>query len=278
MNLVYNPGENCYNKQVGWGFSRDIKKQRQALMAEVFLVVSGKGGVGKSTVCSMVGAALSKRGKQILLLEMDHGLRGLDILNGIQEGGVYDLRDVVEGRCEPAKALLKSSLGEGLFLVPASLDRSFSPPAGKLRAAAERLSAGFDYVLVDCPAGLGANVSACFSLSKRALLVTCPDLLTARDAGQAASLLFEEGIAPRLVINRVPQRFRRTAAIPDLDAVIDLCGAQLIGVVPEDPLLGESLALGEGLLENASSRLTSLAAFSNIAARLEGEYVPLAIR
>lgn len=244
-------------------------------MAQIVVVTSGKGGVGKSSVCVMTGLALARMGKRVLLLEMDSGLRGLDIMLGVEDQTVFDLADVLEGRCEPIKAMTRPQLVQKLALIPAPYDPVFTPDKKDLIRLTKGLSHYFDFVLVDTPAGLGANFEVCVQVADRALLVVTPDPICVRDAGRVADLLYERGLENvGLLINKVGLNQTRSRRIlPDLDVVIDSTGVQLLGVIPYEEKVHRGLAtgsdLGQGMLAGR--------AFQNIAARLCGQYVDLAV-
>lgn len=247
-------------------------------MAEIWMVVSGKGGVGKSTVCTMLGAALAIKGKRVLLLETDWGQRGLDIMNGVHQQVVYDLRDLLERRCQAAKGIVTSRLNSRLFLLPACTDRNYQLNREQFLYQLENLRWYYDYILIDCPAGLGSNVEVCMEIADKALVVVTPDLLTVRVAASAADLLRQHHLPARLLINKVPAHLKKTQAIPDLDAVIDMVGLQLLGVIPMDHEVTELLCTMEEAGWQHMSRIKCAGAFSRIADRLQGKYLPLLVK
>ena len=243
-------------------------------MAQTILVTSGKGGVGKSTTSVLLGAALARRGNKVLLLEMDSGLRGMDIMLGVQDETVYDLSDVLTQQCEPIKAMAACPYQPGLFLLPAPYDHCFVPDQADLIRLTKGLAHHFDYLLVDTPAGLGRNFQAAAAVADRALLVVTPDPICVRDGRKVADTLDLLGVKDiRLLINKVTPQLARMKILPDLDAVIDGVGVQLIGVVPQENQVMESGAKGLPLPKSAMCRQV----FANIAARVEGEYLPLAV-
>ncbi len=124
-------------------------------MSEVIVLTSGKGGVGKTTSTANIGTALSLLGKKVVLVDADIGLRNLDVVMGLENRIVYDLVDIVEGRCRPKQALIKDKRYEGLYLLPAAQTRekdAVSPL--QMKKLCDGLRADFDYILVDCPAGI----------------------------------------------------------------------------------------------------------------------------
>lgn len=241
------------------------------------MIVSGKGGVGKSTACTMLGAALARRGRKVLLLETDWGQRGLDIMNGVHQQTVYDVRDLLERRCQAVKGAVASRLSSRLYILPACSDRSYRPRAEQLAEQLDLLRQEYDYLLIDCPAGLGAAVETCMEVADKALVVVTPDLLTVRVASSAADLLQRYQLPARLLINKVPPRLKKNQALPDLDAVIDQVGLQLIGVIPADPEVTELLCTMEDSGWQRMAQIKCAEAFRRTASRMEGDYVPLAV-
>ena len=231
-------------------------------MSHIKLVTSGKGGAGKSTVSVYTAAALAspQYGKRVLLLEMDAGLRGLDIMLGASDRTVFDMGDVLESR--------------SLHFMPAPTDRGFCPKADDLRRLCKGLSEYYDYLIIDTPAGLGVGFDVSLSVADSAFLVATPDPISMRDAASVAGLLFEGGIDDtKLIINRIPQRPAQMP-VENLDAVIDAVGVQLIGALPEEREVARCAALGRPL----PSESPAAKEFLNIAGRMQGLYIPLDIR
>ena len=242
-------------------------------MAKTIFITSGKGGVGKSTVCTMLGAALSRQGSRVLMLETDCGLRNLDLMNGLENQVVYDLGDVLLGRCEPARAILKCPASEGLDLLPAAGSTRFQIPAGTLSRLISGLRDFYDYILLDCPAGFDDIFDAVLSVSDMGLVVVTPNLISVKDGAKAADLMEQAGVKEgRLIINMVPKRWQPTESLSDFDAIIDMVGLQLIGVVPIDNEMSENLNRGRMGLYSEGVEV-----FDNIARRLKGKWIPLRI-
>ena len=234
------------------------------------MIASGKGGTGKSTLAVHLGGRLAALGRRVLLVELDSGLRSVDLIAGACGKTVYDLEDIFCGRCEADKAVVESPAFPGLFLISAPYSGGEIRPE-RLRRLTERMADSFDLILLDTAAGLGdAFLSAC-AAADRALVVVQPDPVTCRDGRIVADSLFDAGIAEvRLILNRVAG----VNPIRDLDECIDTVGAQLIGVVPESAALAAAAAAGRPL----DGRESAAVAISNIARRLTGEQVPLTIR
>lgn len=243
-------------------------------MGAITVITSGKGGVGKSTLTSGLGFALSKRGRRVLLIDGDAGLGCLDHMLGVEEQKVFDIADVVSGRVEPLKAVYSCPFSEGLFLMPAPAteDDLISPDIMKQLLSV--LGRYYDHVLIDCPAGVGGGFQSAIAAAKRALVVSTPDPVCLNGAKKTRALLEEYGVRQqRLIINRFSSRnFRTQNVYPDLDSVIDAAGIRLIAVVPEDALLAAAAANSVP----ASPKSFGAMALGRLAARLEGEHVPLA--
>ncbi len=220
-------------------------------MSNVLVVTSGKGGTGKTTVSYLLAQALCRRQKNVLLLELDSGLRGLDLMMGVSDRIVYDLSDVLLGRCRPVKAITVCDVPQGnLHLIPAPMDRHFVPDRASLTALLKGLAGCYDDLILDTSAGLGRGFDVACSVCDSALIVSTADPVSVRDAAKAAQIL--QAKKPRLVINKF---FRHILSkdLPDLDAVIDRVGAQLIAVIPEDPLVERMLSKGDPLPQNSAA-------------------------
>lgn len=237
------------------------------------VITSGKGGVGKSTVAVGLGRALAQRGRRVLLVDCDAGLRSLDRMTGTEENLVFDIADVVFARCSPVEAIYPCGGAEGLFLMPApSLGEDMIRP-GVMKKLVPLLKRYFDHVLLDSPAGVGSGFRSAASGADRALVVCNPDPVCVRSAGVARELLGKLGVPEmRLVINRFNRElFRETDAYSDLDGVIDGAGIRLMGVVPEDFALAASFLQGKSAREDSPG----MKALCRVAGRLEGETIPL---
>lgn len=235
------------------------------------VITSGKGGVGKSTVSVGLGRALAARGRRVLLIDCDAGLRSLDRMTGCEEGLVFDLSDVVTGRCAPAEAIYPCGESEGLFLLPAPSSGEDAVRPGVMRKLVPLLTRYYDHVLLDSPAGVGTGFRSASIAADRALVVCSPDPVCVRGARSVSDLLGNIG-EKRLVINRLNREFfRATGAYSDLDEVIDAAELRLFGLVPEDFSTAAAFLRGR----KAKADAAGMKALSRIAARLEGEDVPI---
>ena len=240
-------------------------------MGIVTVVVSGKGGVGKSTASAGLGCALAALGNSVLVIDGDAGLRNLDLIMGVASETVYDLADVFAGRCVPASAIYPSPLYAGVSVIPApgKLEDLCSP--ADMRRLCRGFTRYYDQIIVDCAAGVGRGFDAATAGADRAVLVTTPDMVCARDASVVGDLLAERNVPTRLLINRLRATPILRGQSPDIDDIIDATGVQLIGVLPEDERVAVAVANGHPLPADGST----VQGFRRIARRLAGERVPL---
>ena len=236
-------------------------------MSKITMVTSGKGGVGKSTVCAMLGTALAKSGKKVLIVELDVGLRCLDIILGVSNRAVYDLSDVVSGRCSPRDAVVRCDACEDLYVTVAPNDPSFDLDNQQFNDFLKKLYGAFDFVFIDTPAGIGKQMESAASLCDSALIVATPDPVCVRDGSKSAEKLLKLGVKElRLIINRVNVDEPKKNSITDFDSIIDSIAVQLIGIVPDDKNAALTLLQGE----TVSQKSLFSACFDNIAKRFSG--------
>lgn len=244
------------------------------MSGKVFVVTSGKGGVGKTTATANIGAGLALRNRKVVLIDADIGLRNLDVVMGLENRIVYDLVNVVEKTCKTKQALIKDKRFENLFLLPAAQTREKDAvKPEQMKELCEELRKEFDYIIIDCPAGIEQGFRNAIAGADQAIIVTTPDVSAVRDADRIIGLLQANEIpAPRLIVNRVRQQMVRKGDMMDIDDVNDILAIELLGVVPDDESVIVSTNRGEpSVLESGSKAGT---AFRNIVARIEGEEVP----
>ena len=231
-------------------------------MSEVIVVTSGKGGVGKTTTSANVGTGLAEMGKKVVLIDADIGLRNLDVVMGLENRIVYNLVDVIEGTCRLKQALIKDKRHAGLYLMPAA-------QMVKLIAG---LKEQFDYIILDCPAGIEQGFQNAIAGADHAIVVTTPEVSAIRDADRIIGLLEANEIKKvDLVVNRLRSDLVRRGEMMTVEDVIDILGLPLLGVVPDDENVVIATNQGEPLVGK-----NSLAgqAFYNICRRLDGKEVP----
>ncbi len=240
----------------------------------ISVVTSGKGGAGKSTVSAGLGCALAHRGQRVLLVDGDAGLRSLDVMLGIAGTAVYDMADVLSGACQSTNAIYPSPICPNVFVLPApvNLEQLAQPEA--MAGLCRELSAYYDEIIVDCPAGIGRGFKAAVAGADRAFVVTTPDMVCARDAQIVSRLLKKQDVPARLIINRLRPEPILRGKMPDIDELIDTSALQLIGVLPEDEEVAVANAYGKPLPVDSKAAVC----FANIAGRYLGEDIPLHIK
>lgn len=205
-------------------------------MGEVIVITSGKGGVGKTTTTANLGSALAMQGKKVVLIDTDIGLRNLDVVMGLENRIVYDIVDVVEEKCKLRQALIKDKRFQELFLLPAAQTRDKSAVnEEQMRNLTNTLKEEFDYILIDCPAGIEQGFKNAIAGASRAIVVTTAEISAIRDADRIIGLLESSEIKnPELVVNRIKPNMVRRGEMMDVDDIVDLLSIELIGVVPDD--------------------------------------------
>lgn len=242
-------------------------------MAKVFVITSGKGGVGKTTTTANLGVGLAIRGKRTLLIDADIGLRNLDVVMGLENRIVYDLVDVIEGKCRMKQAFIKDKRCENLFLLPAAQTRdkdAVSPEQMKTLITA--LKEEFDYIIIDCPAGIERGFKNAISGADQAFIVTTPEISAVRDADRIIGLLEANEIRnSKLIVNRIKTNMVKEGNMLDVPDITDILGIDVIGVVPDDENIVISTNKGEPLVYKGSSLAAK--AYNNISQRAMGDDV-----
>jgi septum site-determining protein MinD len=242
-------------------------------MGTAIVVTSGKGGTGKTSLTAGISSCLAAIGRRVLCVDMDIGLRNLDISLGLSDRVLMDFSDVVEGRCTLERGAVEHPVIRGLYLLtaPLRLEPGSISPQQMVRFLSQAKES-FDYVLMDSPAGIGSGFQLAVAGADRAVVVTTSDPSALRDAQRAVSELSRSLNTIHLVMNRVqPKVMHRLRAT--IDDAMDTAGLPLLGVVPEDPQV--SLALGAGKPLVLASRRGAAVACLNIARRIDGQHVPL---
>ncbi|GBF23155.1 septum site-determining protein MinD [Candidatus Gastranaerophilus sp. (ex Termes propinquus)] len=241
----------------------------------VIVITSGKGGVGKTTTSANIGTALAKGGNKVVLIDTDIGLRNLDLLLGLENRIVYTIVDVVEERCKLKQALVKDKKNPNLCLLAAAQTRDKSAlSAEQLKDICAELKKDFDFVLVDCPAGIEQGFQNAVAGADEAIVVTTPEMSAIRDADRIIGLLEakEEVKKYRLLVNRVRPNLVKNQDMMSVEDVVEILSAELIGIIPEDTGVITSTNKGEPIVNDEKS-LAGLA-YTNVARRIQGEDVP----
>ena len=243
-------------------------------MSEIIVITSGKGGVGKTTTSANVGTGLAILGKKVVLIDTDIGLRNLDVVMGLENRIVYNLVDVVEGNCRMKQALIKDKRYPNLFLLPSAQTRDkTSVNPGQMVKLVDDLREEFDYVLLDCPAGIEQGFQNAIAGADRALVVTTPEVSAIRDADRIIGLLEASGMKTiDLVVNRIRMDMVRRGDMMSLDDVMDILAIDIIGAVPDDEDIVISTNQGEHLVGIGTP---AGQAYMDICKRITGETVPL---
>ena len=241
-------------------------------MSKVFTVVSGKGGVGKSTFCVNVAISLAEQNKKVLLIDGDAGLRSLDLLLSVDSMVVYDWLDIIENRCDHNKARL--FFNDNLQLLPAPITNPDSLTKEILMDMIDKFREEYDYIIIDSPAGTGELPLLYSDCSDMCLVVATPDEVSARSACAVGNALIKQGVKEdnlRLIINRFDEKAVKRGKLLNIDDMIDRTQIRLLGIVPEDRNL-MYFSVTENLLSDHSDTKN---AFSNIAKRILGKEVAI---
>lgn len=243
-------------------------------MSEVIVVTSGKGGVGKTTTSANVGTGLAKLDKKVVLIDTDIGLRNLDVVMGLENRIVYNLVDVVEGNCRPKQAMIKDKRYPNLYLLPSAQTRDkTSVTPEQMVALIEELKEEFDYIILDCPAGIEQGFKNAIAGADRALVVTTPEVSAIRDADRIIGLLEANSMKKvDLIVNRIRMDMVKKGDMMSIDDVVDILAINLIGAVPDDENIVISTNQGEPLVGNDT---LPGQAYMNICKRIMGEEVPM---
>ena len=225
-------------------------------MGQVIVVTSGKGGVGKTTTTANLGTALAKLGKNVVLVDADIGLRNLDLVMGLENRIVYDHVDVVEEKCRINQALIKDKRFEALYVMPAAQtkDKNAVTPEQMKKLCGE-LKEKFDFVIIDCPAGIEQGFKNAVAGAEKAIVVAIPEVSSIRDADRIIGLLYAEGIEdPVLIVNRTRPEMIKKNEMLDIEDTRALLGIKLLGEIPEDTCIIEASNKGEPAVTNPQSK------------------------
>ncbi len=243
-------------------------------MSEVIVVTSGKGGVGKTTTSANIGTGLAKLNKRVLMIDTDIGLRNLDVVMGLENRIVYNLVDVIEGNCRAKQAMIKDKRYDTLFLLPSAQtkDKNSVTPE-QMKALVEELKAEFDYIILDCPAGIEQGFKNAIAGADRALIVTTPEVSAIRDADRIIGLLEANEMKKiDLIVNRLRMDMVKKGDMMSIEDVVDILAIDLIGAVPDDENIVIATNNGEPLVGNNT---LPGQAYMNICKRIIGEEVPM---
>ena len=243
-------------------------------MSQVIVITSGKGGVGKTTSTANIGTGLARMNKKVVLIDTDIGLRNLDVVMGLENRIIYNLVDVIEGNCRIRQALIKDKHYPNLYLLPSAQtrDKSAVSPEQMIKLV-DGLKPLFDYIILDCPAGIEQGFFNAIAGAKRAIVVTTPEVSAIRDADRIIGLLEANEIDRiDLIINRLRMGMVKRGDMMSVEDVVEILSVNLLGAIPDDDSVVIATNQGEAL---AASESLAGQAFSNICRRIYGEAVPL---
>lgn len=242
-------------------------------MGEVIVITSGKGGVGKTTTSANLGTGLAKLDKKVVLIDTDIGLRNLDVVMGLENRIVYNLVDVIEGNCRIKQALIKDKRYPNLYLLPSAQtkDKSAVNPE-EMKVLCNQLRSEFDYIIIDCPAGIEQGFENAVAGADRALVVTTPEVSAVRDADRIIGLLeAHEMKRTDLILNRLRMDMVESGNMMSSDDVVEILAVNLIGIIPDDENIIIATNNGDPLAGDDSK---AGQAYMNICKRIMGQEVP----
>jgi septum site-determining protein MinD len=244
------------------------------MSGRAIVITSGKGGVGKTTTTANIGLGLAKHDRKVALVDADIGLRNLDIIMGLENRIVYHLVDVVRGRCQVRQALVKDKRFPHLSMLPASqIDQKESVTPEQMKDVVTQLKEDFDFVLIDCPAGIEQGFRNAVAGADEAIVVTTPDVSPVRDADRVIGLLQNALGDPQLIINRMAMDMVKRGDMLNQQDVLDILAVRLLGIVPDDEEVVIAGNRGAPVVLNEHSR--SGKAYERIVRRILGEDLPI---
>ncbi|MCP4447912.1 MAG: septum site-determining protein MinD [Myxococcales bacterium] len=241
-------------------------------MGKAIVITSGKGGVGKTTSTANIGAALAQQGHSVVLVDADIGLRNLDVVLGLENRIVFHMIDVLKGKCSLQKAVIKDRRIENLFLLPSSqVDEKDAVNEEQMLHLVGQLKKSYDYVIIDCPAGIEQGFRNAIAGADEAVVVATPEISSIRDADRVAGLLAAADIPTRLIVNRISAAMVKKGDMLSKDDVIDILALDLLGAVPlDDEIIATT---NKGVPATLEGTCPAAMAYEVVARRLNGEVV-----
>ncbi len=242
-------------------------------MSEVIVVTSGKGGVGKTTTTANIGMGLAARGKKVVLVDTDTGLRNLDLLLGLERRIVYTLVDVIQQRVGYRQALVRHKKYENLYLLATSqvADKTAITPS-QMAELVKNMRDDFDYILIDCPAGIEQGFQTAVVGADWAIVVTMPEVAAVRDADKIIGKLLADEKKVKLVVNRIRPEIVARGDMLTMEDIDDTLGVERIGHIPDDATVIDAANIGVPVVENENSQAGK--AYRNLVGRIMGETIP----
>jgi septum site-determining protein MinD len=246
-------------------------------MGTSMVITSGKGGVGKTTSSANLGTALALLGKSVCMIDADIGLRNLDVVMGLENRIIYDIVDVASRECRLEQALIKDKRFEHLSFLPASQtkDKNALEPV-RVKEIVDELKNTYDFVVIDCPAGIEHGFEVAVAGADQAIVVTTPETAAVRDADRVIGLLEAHNIkSPKLIINRIRPKMVKQGDMLDIDEIVQVLAIDLLGIVPDDEAIISNNIKGEPTVMRPDSKASL--AYRNMARRILGDSVPLMV-
>jgi septum site-determining protein MinD len=246
-------------------------------MGTAIVITSGKGGVGKTTSSANLGTALALLGKSVCLIDADIGLRNLDVVMGLENRIIYDIVDVANRECRLEQALIRDKRFEHLAVLPASQtkDKTALEPE-RVKEIVDELKLSYDFVIIDCPAGIEHGFKVAVAGADQAIVVTTPETAAVRDADRVIGLLEANHIkSPKLIINRIRPKMVKQGDMLDIDEIVQVLAIDLLGIVPDDEAIISNNIKGEPTVMRPDSKASL--AYRNMARRILGDSVPLMV-
>jgi septum site-determining protein MinD len=240
--------------------------------AKVITITSGKGGVGKTTVTANLAAALAMLGHKVTAIDSDIGLRNLDVVMGLENRIVYDLVDVIEGRCRLRQAMIKDKRLPELYLIPAAQTRDkMAVSPSDMILVCDQLRPEMDYIIIDSPAGIERGFRNAVAPADQVIIVTNPEVSAVRDADRIIGMIEAEEKGPgRLIVNRLKPSMVARGDMLSIDDILEILAIDLLGVIPEDEAILISTNRGLPVAMSATNSVSASQAFRNVAQRIDG--------
>ena len=227
-------------------------------MARKIVITSGKGGVGKTTVVEGLGVALARLGYKTLLVDMDFGLNNLDVVMGVENKIIYDIIDIIEGKCRPVQAVIEDMFENNLFILPSThtfCKYKFGPK--ELSRIISEMEECFDFILIDCPAGMDGGFRRAIGCGDEFIIVTTPHLSAIRDADKISTLIYSlTNRTPNLVINRARGDMMLDGDMLTVESIENNLNSKLVGVVPEDDIVSTKMFSGRRYIGDSQSEIS----------------------
>ena len=231
-------------------------------MARKIVLTSGKGGVGKTTICANLGFRLANLGFRVVLIDADSGLNNLDVVMGVENKVVFDIADVIAGKCRVKQALIADRRYPSLYVLPsAQINPNIRITAENMKAVVNMLDSSFDYILLDCPAGVDEGFHRAVHSADEAIIVVTPHVSSIRDADKVLSILSTYSLTTKsIVVNRVRGDLLLSGEMISVEKIAELLHTKILGVIPDDDDVSTLSTLGAFSSGSSGARAFSILA------------------